>query len=81
MDFQNLIAGRQIKRQRTQVEISFWSEIATMRRIASRTSIPVPKIYASNVDAINHFGFRYILMEALEVRHLDCKINSQEALE
>lgn len=53
------------------VETSMVSEIATMKLIASRTSIPIPKIYSFDVRANNAFGFRYVLMQALPGRHLD----------
>ena len=53
------------------VETSIMSEIATIKLIASRTSIPVPKIHSFEVDTANTFGFRYVLMQALPGRHLD----------
>ena len=54
-----------------QIETSMLSEIATVRLVASRTSIPVPRIYGFDVDATNQFGFRYILMQALPGCHPD----------
>jgi len=57
--------------ERDLVETSIMSEIATITLIASRTSIPVPKIHSFEVDATNTFGFRYLLMQALPGHHLD----------
>ena len=57
--------------ERDLVETSIMSEIATIKLIASRTSIPVPKIHNFEVDATNKFGFRYVLMQALPGHHLD----------
>lgn len=57
--------------ERDLVETSILSEIATIKLIASRTSIPVPKIHSFEVNATNAFGFRYILMQALPGRHLE----------
>ena len=51
------------------IETSMLSEIATLRLIASRTTVPVPKIYHFDVDPSNDFGFRFILMQALPGRH------------
>ncbi|RDL39360.1 uncharacterized protein BP5553_03700 [Venustampulla echinocandica] len=47
------------------VEASIRSEITTINLVSSRTSIPIPKVYGSDVSTTNPFGFRYILMEAL----------------
>lgn len=55
--------------ERDHVETDMLSEIATMRVVASRTTIPLPTIYHFEVDASNVFGFRYILMQALPGRH------------
>ena len=57
--------------EKESLKISIMSEIATIQLIASRTSIPVPKIYAFDVDADNPFGFRYVLMQALPGHHPD----------
>lgn len=54
---------------KNQIETSMLSEIATLRLVASRTTVPVPTIYHFDVDASNDFGFRYILMQALPGRH------------
>lgn len=51
------------------IETSMLSEIATLRFVASRTTVPVPTMYHFNVDASNDFGFRYLLMQALPGRH------------
>ena len=40
-----------------------WIQVATMRYIAKRTSVPVPKIYAWNSDASNAVGAEYMVME------------------
>ena len=53
------------------IETSMLSEIATLRLVASRTTVPVPTIYHFDVDASNDFGFRYILMQALPGRHFE----------
>ena len=57
--------------EKDSVETSIISEIATVKLIASRTSIPIPKIHSFDVDATNAFGFRYVLMQALPGHHLD----------
>ncbi|CAF9924363.1 hypothetical protein IMSHALPRED_006163 [Imshaugia aleurites] len=54
--------------KRDHIETAMLSEIATLRIVASKTTIPVPTIYHFNVDASNDFGFRYILMQALPGR-------------
>jgi aminoglycoside phosphotransferase (APT) family kinase protein len=46
-------------------ESSMLSEIATMRLVKSKTSIPVPQVYGFEVSTTNSFGFRYMLMEAI----------------
>ena len=53
------------------IETSMLSEIATLRLVVSRTTIPVPTIYHFDVDASNDFGFRYVLMQALPGRHCE----------
>ena len=53
------------------IETCMLSEIATLRLVASRTTVPVPTIYHFDVDASNDFGFRYILMQALPGRHFE----------
>ena len=55
--------------ERDHIETAMLSEIATLRTVASRTTIPVPTIYHFDVDASNDFGFRYVLMQALPGRH------------
>ena len=55
--------------ERDHIETAMLSEIATLRIVASRTTIPVPTIYHFDVDASNDFGFRYVLMQALPGRH------------
>ena len=56
------------------IETSMLSEIATLRLVASRTTIPVPTIYHFDVDASNDFGFRYIIMQALSGRHFESSL-------
>lgn len=41
------------------------SEVATMKFLAEKTSIPVPKVYAWDSDANNAVGAEYILMERI----------------
>jgi len=41
------------------------SEIATMRLVSQKTSIPVPTVYVFDCEATNHFGFPYMFMSAL----------------
>ncbi len=55
--------------ERDHIETAMLSEVATLRIVASRTTIPVPTIYHFDVDASNDFGFRYVLMQALPGRH------------
>lgn len=55
--------------EKDHIETSMLSEIATLKLVASRTTLPVPIIYHFDVDASNDFGFRYILMQALPGRH------------
>ncbi|KAG6050453.1 hypothetical protein E4U39_004102 [Claviceps sp. Clav50 group G5] len=47
-------------------EVAMLSEIATMRTLKSRTTIPVPEVFALDVSPSNEFGFPYVLMECLE---------------
>ncbi|QPH04275.1 hypothetical protein C2857_001157 [Epichloe festucae Fl1] len=47
------------------------SEIATMKTLNSRTTIPVPQVFAFDVSPTNGFGFPYVLMEYLEGQVLD----------
>ncbi|EEU40099.1 uncharacterized protein NECHADRAFT_76042 [Fusarium vanettenii 77-13-4] len=44
------------------------SEIATMKVVRERTSIPVPQVFCFEVSADQPFGYPYILMEALDGR-------------
>ncbi|KAK3898915.1 kinase-like domain-containing protein [Staphylotrichum tortipilum] len=46
------------------------SEIATMRLVATKTSIPVPQVYCYDHRQNNPFGFPYMLMSALPGRML-----------
>jgi len=52
-------------------ETEMLSEIATMRMVNARTSIPVPTVFTYNCDANNLFGYPYMLMGALPGKHLD----------
>ncbi|KAI9826840.1 MAG: hypothetical protein M1832_005779 [Thelocarpon impressellum] len=54
-----------------EVERSMLSEIATVRLVGSKTTIPVPHIYGFNVAKTSPLGFRYLLMQALPGRHPD----------
>ena len=54
-------------------KIEMLSEIATMRLVAQRTSIPVPEVYCYDWTQNNPFGFSYMLMTALPGKSLkDC---------
>lgn len=57
--------------------IDMLSEIATMKTLSSRTTIPVPQVFAFDASKANKFGFPYILMEYLKGRVLDSRIASQ----
>jgi hypothetical protein len=52
-------------------EMEMLSEIATMRIVNVRTSIPVPTVFAYNCEANNPFGYPYMLMGALPGKILD----------
>lgn len=45
--------------------LAMLSEIATMRVVRERTTIPVPQIFAHSATSKNPLGYRYILMEAM----------------
>jgi hypothetical protein len=53
---------------------SMLTEIATMRIIRQRTSIPVPRIFDFDVSMDEEFGYPYILMECLSGRTLDNRL-------
>ncbi|OAA55463.1 Aminoglycoside phosphotransferase [Cordyceps fumosorosea ARSEF 2679] len=53
------------------------SEIATMKTLHSRTSIPVPMVFDFDTSPSNEFGFPYILMECLNGQILDSTIARQ----
>ncbi|KDQ53299.1 hypothetical protein JAAARDRAFT_61348 [Jaapia argillacea MUCL 33604] len=44
---------------------SMLSEMAAMRIVRERISVPVPRIYGYDVDQKNEFGFQYMLMDAI----------------
>ncbi|KAI8654739.1 hypothetical protein NCS57_01221000 [Fusarium keratoplasticum] len=46
------------------------SEIATIRYVKQRTSIPVPEIYYQDLNSDNEIGASFVLMEKLPGRHL-----------
>ncbi|KAI1173436.1 kinase-like domain-containing protein [Nemania sp. FL0916] len=46
------------------------SEIATMKTVQERTSIPVPRVYAYDISSSNKVGYPYILMEQINGRIL-----------
>jgi isoamyl acetate esterase len=52
-------------------EKAMHSEVATMRLIQERTSIPVAKIFGYNAEQGNPFGYQYMFMSVLPGRHLD----------
>ncbi|KAM3502001.1 hypothetical protein MY10362_005148 [Beauveria mimosiformis] len=49
---------------------SMLSEIATLRTLRRRTTIPVPDVFAFEASASNEFGYPYMLMECLEGKAL-----------
>jgi aminoglycoside phosphotransferase (APT) family kinase protein len=51
-------------------ETEVLSEIATMKLVAQRTSIPIPVVHSYEFKANNPFGFPYMLMTALPGRAL-----------
>ncbi|KND87299.1 hypothetical protein TOPH_08043 [Tolypocladium ophioglossoides CBS 100239] len=53
------------------------SEIATIKTLKNRTTIPVPQVFAFDPSPSNKFGFPYILMECLRGRVLDSTIARQ----
>ncbi|KAG6183794.1 hypothetical protein E4U27_001218 [Claviceps purpurea] len=53
-----------------QHEIAMLSEIATMKTLKSRTTIPVPEVFAFDVSPSNKFGFPYVLLECLKGKTL-----------
>ena len=54
-----------------EVEKSMHSELATMRLIQERTTIPVATIYGYNCEHDNPFGYHYMFMSALPGHHRD----------
>lgn len=64
--------------------IDLLSEIATMEIISSKTTIPVPKVFAYDVSSSNGVGYPYILMEHIDGRILDgsiaCEVPSEYIL-
>ncbi|KAG5989139.1 hypothetical protein E4U52_005896 [Claviceps spartinae] len=53
-----------------QHEVAMLSEVATMKTLKSRTTIPVPEFFAFDVSPSNEFGFPYILLEGLKGKTL-----------
>lgn len=53
------------------------SEIATMKTVKSRTTIPVPEVFAFDGSPSNEFGFPYIPMECLRGQFLQSSITTQ----
>ncbi|KAJ6607234.1 hypothetical protein B0H10DRAFT_2228149 [Mycena sp. CBHHK59/15] len=47
------------------LEDRFLSEVATLRFLKTKTSIPVPKVYYCDPDETNPVGTRYMLMERM----------------
>ena len=64
--------------------IDLLSEITTMETISSKTTIPVPKVFAYDVSSSNGIGYPYILMEHINGRTLDesiaCEVPSKYIL-
>ncbi|KAG8415014.1 hypothetical protein J3458_008901 [Metarhizium acridum] len=58
-------------------KISMLSEIATMKTLNIRTTIPVPRVYAFDTSPANDFGFPCLLMEHLKGRILSSTIASE----
>jgi hypothetical protein len=54
-----------------EVEKGMHSEVATMRLIQERTSIPVATIFGYNAKQQNPFGYSFMFMSVLPGRHLD----------
>jgi aminoglycoside phosphotransferase (APT) family kinase protein len=52
------------------------SKIATMKTLNSRTTIPVPQVFAFDVSPSNELGFPYILMECLRGQALETAVAS-----
>lgn len=50
------------------------SEVATLRTLRNRTTIPVPQVFAFDVSTANEFGFPYMLMECLKGHTLSSSI-------
>ncbi|KAI9841604.1 MAG: hypothetical protein M1837_000511 [Sclerophora amabilis] len=58
--------------QKSQVDqLTFESEVATLRLLRERTTIPVPTIYDHQSSTQSPFGFPYMLMEYLPGRSLE----------
>ncbi|KAG6017128.1 hypothetical protein E4U54_008242 [Claviceps lovelessii] len=58
-------------------EIDMLSEIATMKTLKSRTTIPVPQVFAFDASPSNEVGFPYMLLECLTGQVLQTTIASQ----
>jgi isoamyl acetate esterase len=54
-----------------EIEKEMHSEVATMRLIQERTSVPVATIFGYNSEQNNPFGYRYMFMSSMPGRHLD----------
>lgn len=63
--------------QEAEDAVDLLSEIATMRTVKERTSIPVPQVFAFDASPSNQVGYPYILMEYLGGRPLESTIASQ----
>jgi isoamyl acetate esterase len=57
--------------EESRVEMAMLSEVATMRLVQERTSIPVPTVFGYNAKQENPFGYQYMFMSVLPGRHLD----------
>ncbi len=54
-----------------ELRLEMLSELATMKVVSARTSIPVPAVYHYECGTDNPFGRPYILMEAMPGRVLE----------
>jgi aminoglycoside phosphotransferase (APT) family kinase protein len=60
-----------------QHKVDMLSEIATMKTLKRRTTIPVPEVFAFDSSPLNGFGFPYVLMDRLKGRVLQATIAGQ----
>lgn len=53
------------------ISTSLLSEISTTELIRTQTTIPIPHVFGYGVSKTDHFGYPYLLMEALPGKVLD----------